>query len=36
MEVTRPTDQKVFKVMDYEPECVKEFKYLGILGTNSN
>jgi hypothetical protein len=30
---TRPTGQKV---MNYESECVNEFKYLDTLVTNSN
>jgi hypothetical protein len=29
MEVTRPTGQKMFQVMNYEFDCVNEFKYLG-------
>jgi hypothetical protein len=37
MEVTtRPTNQKVLKVKNYEFECVNEFKYLGTLVTNNN
>jgi hypothetical protein len=37
MEVTRrPTGEKVFEVMDYECECVKEFKYLRVIGTNNS
>jgi hypothetical protein len=35
MEVTRPTGQKVFQVLNHEFECVKEFKYLGSEVTNS-
>jgi hypothetical protein len=36
MEVTtRPTGQKVFKVINYEFQCVNEFKYLGTLVTNN-
>jgi hypothetical protein len=36
MEVTtRPTGQKVFKVMNYESDCVKEFKYPGTQVRNS-
>jgi hypothetical protein len=33
---TRPTNQKVLKVKNYEFECVNEFKYLGTLVTNNN
>jgi sorting nexin-29 len=37
MEVTsRPTNQKVLKVKNYEFESVNEFKYLGTLVTNNN
>jgi hypothetical protein len=33
---TRPTNQKVLKVKNYEFECVNECKYLGTLVTNNN
>jgi hypothetical protein len=36
MEVTSPTDQKVFKVMNYEFQCVNKFKYPDTLVTNNN
>jgi hypothetical protein len=37
MEVTtRPTGQKIFKVINYDLECVNEFKYLGTLVANSH
>jgi hypothetical protein len=36
MEVTRPAGQKVFKIMNYEFQCVNKFKYLGTLVTNNN
>jgi hypothetical protein len=34
--ITRPTNQKVLKVKNYEFECVNEFKCLGTLVTNNN
>jgi hypothetical protein len=36
MEVTRHTRQKMCKMMNYQFECVNEFKYLGTLVTNNN
>jgi hypothetical protein len=37
MEVTiKATGQKIFKVINYEYEYVKEFKYAGTLLTNGN
>jgi hypothetical protein len=33
---TRPTNQKVLKVKNYEFERVNEFKYLETLVTNNN
>jgi hypothetical protein len=37
MEVTTwPTDQNMFKAMNFESECGHEFKYLGTLVTNNN